>query len=326
MAEHELIALATRLGSRPFLVFATLSAVLVLALLVTAAVGGWAIRHARGIWDRAAALWAQLATLPVMQRLEQRVPLVWAIMRRLTAAEYLILHLALGLALAYAAVGFVELARAVTGEATIVRVDLALAAALHDAATPAGIQFMRAYTFLGGGAALTVLGVLVAIFLVIRRHWVRAIGWVVAVLGAGLINHGLKSVFERPRPSFAEPIAVSAGWSFPSGHSMGTFVTIGMLAYLVFTGLRSPTLRLVTVAAAMLWIVLMGFSRMYLGVHYLSDVLAGFAGGTVWLAGCVSGVEIAKRRGGYRLSAIGYQSPSAGDPPRDPRAPPANSE
>lgn len=296
MGEPELIALAERLGSRPFLVFAALAAVLILALLVTIVVGRWAIRHARGIWGAAAALWSRLATQPAVQRLEARFPFVWNLMRRLTATEYLVLHLALGLALAYAAIGFVNLARAVTGEALIVRIDLTLANALHDAATPTGIELMRAYTFLGGGIALAVIGVVVALYFVTGRNRVLAIGWVVAVLGGNLLNHALKGVFERPRPSFAEPIAVSAGWSFPSGHSMGTFVTIGMLAYLVFIGLRSSSLRILVVAAAMVWIVLMGFSRMYLGAHYLSDVLAGFAAGTVWLAGCISGVEIARRR------------------------------
>jgi undecaprenyl-diphosphatase len=296
MGEPELIALAERLGSRPFVVFAALAGVLIVALLVTIVVGRWAIRHARGIWGAAAALWSRLATQPAVQRLEARFPFVWNLMRRLTATEYLVLHLALGLALAYAAIGFVNLARAVTGEALIVRIDLTLANALHDAATPAGIEFMRAYTFLGGGIALAVIGVVVALYFVTGRNRVLAIGWVVAVLGGNLLNFALKGVFERPRPSFAEPIAVSAGWSFPSGHSMGTFVTIGMLAYLIFIGLRSSSLRILVVAAAMVWIVLMGFSRMYLGAHYLSDVLAGFAAGTVWLAGCISGVEIARRR------------------------------
>ena len=296
MAEPELIALAERLGSQPFLVFAALAAVLVLALLVTTVVGRWAVRHARGIWEMATRLWARLATRPAMQRLESRFPFVWKLMRRLTAAEYLVLHLVLGLALAYAAVGFVNLAGAVTGEALIVRVDLALANALHEAATPGGIEFMRAYTFLGGGIALTVVGVIVALYLITGGRRVLAIGWVVAVAGGGLLNRGLKGWFDRPRPSFEEPIAIVGGWSFPSGHSMGTFVTIGMLAYLVFLGVRSASLRIVVVAAAMIWIVFMGFSRMYLGAHYLSDVLAGFAAGTMWLAACISGVEIARRR------------------------------
>lgn len=296
MAAPDLVDLVARLGSRPFLVFGALAVLLVLALVVMVVVGRVAVRYAGIVWQGAATLWARLATRPAVQRLESRFPWVWTVMRRLTATEYLILHLALGLALAFAALGFVRLAEAVTGEALIVQVDLALASALHAAATPGGIEFLRAYTFLGGGIALTALGLAVAIILFARRRRVLAIGWIVAVLGAGLLNMGLKAVFARPRPSFAEPIAVSAGWSFPSGHSMGTFVTIGMLAYLGFITIRSPALRVLLVGAAMVWIVLMGFSRMYLGVHYLSDVLAGFAAGTVWLAACISGVEIARRR------------------------------
>ena len=103
MSEPELIALAERLGSQPFLVFAALAAALVLALLVTILVGGWAVRHARSIWEAATGLWARLATQPAVQRLESRFPFVWKLMRRLTAAEYLVLHLVLGLALGYAA-------------------------------------------------------------------------------------------------------------------------------------------------------------------------------------------------------------------------------
>lgn len=303
MAETELIALAERLGSRPFVVFAALALLLILALLITIGVGRIAIHYARRIWQRAATAWSRVATQPVVQGLERRFPIVWKVMRRLTATEYLVLHLILMLALAYAALGFISIAEAVTGEAAIVRVDLALANALHSAATPSGIEFMRAFTFLGGGKALTVLSVAVLIVLLLRRHRILAVGWAVAVTGGALLNGALKSIFERPRPSFADPIAVVAGWSFPSGHSMGTFIIVGMLAYVLFITIRSPTARLALVAAALVWIALMGFSRMYLGAHYLSDVVAGFAAGTVWLAGCVSGVEIARRRGGGRAHA-----------------------
>lgn len=302
MAETEVIALATRLGSEPFLVFAAIALVLVLALLVTISAGRLAIRYARRIWQRSATLWAQVATLPAVQRLERRYPVVWRILGRLTAAEYLLLHLLLGLALAFAALGFVRIAEAVTGEALIVQVDLAVANALHAAATPDGIAFLRFYTFLGGGRVLTALGLVVLVVLLVRRERVLAIGWAVASLGGGLLNGALKAVFERPRPTFADPIASVEGWSFPSGHSMGTFIIVGMLAYLVYIRVRSPALRIALVALAMLWIALMGFSRMYLGAHYLSDVLAGFAAGTVWLAGCISGVEVARRRSAGRLA------------------------
>ncbi len=96
-----------------------------------------------------------------------------------------------------------------------------------------------------------------------------------ALAGCGLLNTALKALFARPRPTFADPLAVAAGWSFPSGHSMGTFVAFGMLSYLGLLLLRTLRARLALVALALGWTVAMGFSRMYLGVHYLSDVLAG---------------------------------------------------
>ena len=294
------------------MVFGGLALLLVGALLVTVFTARWAVGHARGIWTGAATLWARLATRPSVQRLQDRFPFVWRLLRRLTATEYLILHLLLGLALAFAALGFIRIAEAVTGDALIVQVDMAVANALHEAATPAGIAFMSFYTFLGGGTALTVLALVVTVALVLRRQRVLAIGWFVTAAGGAALNGGLKALFERPRPSFAEPIHVTGGWSFPSGHSMGTFIIIGMLAYLIFIHVRSRGLRLLLVAVTMVWVTLMGFSRMYLGVHYLSDVVAGFAAGTVWLAGCISGVEVARRRWSGR--------PSPEQPVPEPRA------
>lgn len=282
--------------------FAGLALLLILALLVTVTTARWAIGHARGIWTGAATIWAQIATRPAIQRLQDRFPFLWRLLRRLTAAEYLVVHLVLGLALAFAALGFVRLAEAVTGQALIVQVDMAVANALHEAATPGGIAFLSFYTFLGGGTALTVLALAVAAVLLVRRERVLAIGWIIASAGGAALNGGLKALFERPRPSFAEPIHVTGGWSFPSGHAMGTFIIIGMLSYIIFIHVRSRGLRLLLVAATMVWVTLMGFSRMYLGVHYLSDVIAGFAAGTVWLAGCISGVEVARRRWSGRPS------------------------
>jgi membrane-associated phospholipid phosphatase len=125
---------------------------------------------------------------------------------------------------------------------------------------------------------------------------VLAAGWAIALAGAGLLNQALKAAFARPRPAFDEPLHVASGWSFPSGHAQATFVLVGMASYLGWRLARTTPRRLAIVSLASAWAIAMGFSRMYLGVHYLSDVVAGFAAGTMWLAVCISGLEIALRR------------------------------
>ncbi|WP_437812943.1 phosphatase PAP2 family protein [Sorangium sp. So ce1078] len=286
--------LAAAVGARPFLLLALLLTGTVGVLLGLVAVARLSERHARALWVRAVRAYRAAAEHPVTQR----YPWVARVLHELSAAEYLVIHLGLGLALTVAALVFVALANAVSGGASIVQVDLALARALHTSSSSAGVAALRAFTHLGSGWALTVLAIVVAAVLLKRRQRVLAVGWLIALAGGGLLNWTLKALFARPRPLFDEPLAVARGWSFPSGHSMGTFVTFGMLSYLALLFLPTLRARLAFAAFALGWTVAMGFSRMYLGVHYLSDVLAGFAAGSVWLAVCISGIEVARRRPG----------------------------
>jgi undecaprenyl-diphosphatase len=111
--------------------------------------------------------------------------------------------------------------------------------------------------------------------------------------GGALLNTGLKSVFHRARPTFASEFPVSS-WSFPSGHAMDSLIGYGLLAY--WLGERFPHRRFIIRYAAAALILLIGFARIYLGVHYLSDVIAGFAAGTLWLTVCITGYQFAERR------------------------------
>ncbi|WP_437326598.1 phosphatase PAP2 family protein [Sorangium sp. So ce381] len=288
--------LASAVGARPFLLLALLVTGTVGVLLGLVAVARLSGRHARALWALAVRAYAAAAAHPVTRRLSARFPAIARVLRELSAAEYLVIHLGLGLALSMAALVFVWLAEGVRDGEPIVGVDLALARALHASSSSAGVAALRAFTLLGTFWALALLAVVVAAALLRRGRRVLAVGWLFALAGGGLLNTALKALFTRPRPTFADPLAVAAGWSFPSGHSMGTFVAFGMLSYLGLLFLRTLRARLALVALALGWTVAMGFSRMYLGVHYLSDVLAGFAAGTVWLAVCISGIEVARRR------------------------------
>ena len=113
-------------------------------------------------------------------------------------------------------------------------------------------------------------------------------GWscVSCVFGGMLLNVVLKNLFVRPRPHFDDSVRVLTTFSFPSGHTMLAAVFYGALCAFVVSRLRGWMLRVLAVFAAIFMIVLVGFGRMYLGVHYLSDVLGAMAEGLAWLSVC----------------------------------------
>jgi undecaprenyl-diphosphatase len=98
----------------------------------------------------------------------------------------------------------------------------------------------------------------------------------------------MKLAFHRARPVLDDPLLTLASYSFPSGHVAGSTLMYGLIVAWAFTRTRRPLVRAAVVAAAAGAIVLVAFTRMYLGVHYLSDVVAAFAEGVAWLALCLS--------------------------------------
>src|SRR5215213_3146518 len=101
--------------------------------------------------------------------------------------------------------------------------------------------------------------------------------------------------FDQALPFFEHPLLTETSYSFPSGHAMESFVVYGMLAYFAVLALRTWKARVGVVCGAGLLVVLIGLSRMYLGVHYFSDVLAGYAAGGEWLSSLITGVETIRR-------------------------------
>jgi membrane protein DedA with SNARE-associated domain/membrane-associated phospholipid phosphatase len=234
---------------------------------------------------------------PPVARLQTRydAQLRW-LLRRLTPGQYLGLHLTVGLLTAAGGLWlFGGIAEDVLTGDPIVRFDLALDDYLHAHATPAPTKFFLIVTALGSTEAIVLLGVVVATFLAWGRRWLFLGSWLAAVAGSAFLNHVLKGLFERPRPHFEHPLLVETSYSFPSGHAMESFVVYGMLAYFAVLALRSWESRVAVVFEAALLVVLIGFSRMYLGVHYFSDVLAGYAAGGVWLSALITGVETIRR-------------------------------
>lgn len=146
-------------------------------------------------------------------------------------------------------------------------------------------------TALGNVATLTVLVLSVSVFLWLTRHKISAGLLMIAVAGSALLNTLLKDLFDRPRPRVVEAGTDVMTHSFPSGHSMSAFVAYATVAYL--GGRLGPThgLRWTTWTLAALLIAAVGASRIYLGVHYPTDVLGGYIAGLAWLAFVISALR-----------------------------------
>jgi undecaprenyl-diphosphatase len=234
-------------------------------------------------------------------RYARRIQAVNRVVARSSAlipSAYLGLHLTLGLVLTGAAVVFVGLAEEVLAGGEMARFDVAFARALHDEKSPAWERFFSSVSWFGSIQVLAMATVAVAIVLLAKRRTVLAIGWLAAQGGGALLNRVLKETFERTRPEFADPLLVSSSWSFPSGHAMGTFIFCGLGCYLLLRERPSWTTSAAALGLTVSWCGVMAFSRLYLGVHFASDVIAGLLAGTAWIAVCASAFEIIRRRGG----------------------------
>jgi membrane-associated phospholipid phosphatase len=197
-------------------------------------------------------------------------------------------HLRLGLpTLAVAAflqsvATFALLAQAYATRSPLVQVDAQLADTLHANLVPSATTTFAAVTTFGSTPVLALVASTVAAYLVRRGRRLDAALLAVTLGGAQLLTWILKAIFERPRPSFEDPVATASWFSFPSGHALSSIAVYGALAYLIVGGGRSSQARALVAGLALL-VALIGFSRLYLGVHYLTDVLAGYSAGLAWL-------------------------------------------
>jgi len=202
--------------------------------------------------------------------------------------QHLGLSVTLGIVAAVLCLGiFADLAEDVFSNEEIVTIDLLLANELHSRATPDITSLMK-FISLFGSQVVFVFSAVAAVYYAWRRKWLRVTLWALAVAGGEVLNLLLKSVFNRPRPSFADPLTIEQYTSFPSGHAMMSFIAYGLLAYFMCISIQSQRARIIVVFSAALIVLLIGISRMYLGAHYFSDVVSGFLVGGVWLAICIT--------------------------------------
>ena len=185
-------------------------------------------------------------------------------------------------------------------------VDVEFARFLREHATPRVTRWMLIVTNLHSTVAVCCYAALVGAVLAARRRWRRLATVFVCVAGGLALNVLMKLAFHRARPVLDDPLLTLASYSFPSGHVAGSTISYGLLVVWVFSRTRRLHWRVLAVVCAATAIALVAFTRMYLGVHYLSDVVAAFAEGVAWLALCLSALTIFWGRAPLRPS---------GDPP-----------
>ena len=216
---------------------------------------------------------------------------------RLSSESFVGLHLTVGLlTLAIAALLFVVIALSVSSGNALPLLDARINVWLHAHNTPGLTTLFLLISDLHSNLVVTLvtLGICACLWVKHLRYWILT--FVLTVFGGMLLNHLLKILFVRPRPYFDDPILVLTTFSFPSGHTMLAVVFYGALCVFAAARFRVWKFRVPVILVGILMICLVGFSRMYLGVHYLSDVLGAMVEGLAWLAICLIAVGILRTR------------------------------
>ena len=182
---------------------------------------------------------------------------------------------------------FATLATALMAGNSLRLADLAFANAVRASLPAAALPPFAALTHLADTATLTGLSISMALLMAALRQPALALGWALALAGNGVLTRSLKAIFGRARPLDQVAAWAETGFSFPSGHSSGAVVACGMLAYTVLR-LLPARWHAAALAAAVALALTIGASRVFLGVHFASDVIAGFASGGLWLLLCTS--------------------------------------
>ena len=168
--------------------------------------------------------------------------------------------------------------------------DIQMANWFHSHATPTLTRFMLTITNLHSTVAIAFYSVLMALWLIRKKDWHWLLTLLAIVPGGMLLNVLMKQAFQRARPVFDHPLLTLSSYSFPSGHTAASTVFYGALAAYLVCHLKPWRwgMAFVTAMSAAMMVALVGLSRMYLGVHYLSDVLAAAIEGVAWLAFCLT--------------------------------------
>jgi len=162
--------------------------------------------------------------------------------------------------------------------------DYRIGALFYNLRTPLRTTIVTIITRIGDVQTQTIITIIIMLILFMAKKWRTGIWYGLTVLlGAALLNNAIKNFYQRVRPENIDHLIEQGGYSFPSGHSMGSIIVFGGMIFLVFQASKSEAIKWSLGIFLGFLILSIGLSRIYLGVHYPSDVLAGFSLGFTWL-------------------------------------------
>ena len=176
------------------------------------------------------------------------------------------------------------------------RFDESVRQFVHDFATPVLTIIMQTASFLGSTLFLTIFGVIIVIALYLRKHRRGAMLFTITTVGASILLITLKLAFRRVRPEPFFDTILPASYSFPSGHSLAAFCFYGALAEILSERTDKLWQQTLVWISAVTMISLIGISRIYLGVHHPSDVVAGYAVGLIWVITIAIGDKLVRSK------------------------------
>ena len=215
--------------------------------------------------------------IPIFQqdlRFRKRGPArywLWLALAALTGGAFLILSS--------------EVCEATAGQPELIaKIDLACASLASEARTPALTQAFICLTALGSATTVSLFVLGAAVLLGMNRRYDQVAHLLIAAAGSALLAFLLKSHFKRPRPDNLVHLVKAQGFSYPSGHSLASAAVYFTFAVLLCRSFQKPLEKARIVLLSLVFIALIGLSRAYLGVHYISDVVAGLLVGIGWAA------------------------------------------
>jgi membrane-associated phospholipid phosphatase len=170
--------------------------------------------------------------------------------------------------------------------------DTAILLSIHQWANPVLDQVALTMTALGNPVFVVTIAISLFVLLLRWKQVWEAKIFGLACIGTVILDKGLKLFFARPRPQLWTRLIAEPSYSFPSGHALGSMVLYGFLAYILSSKFPRASGWIYGIAAGL--IAAIGMSRLYLGVHWVTDIMAGFSVGFVWLMTCVTLIKIQK--------------------------------
>ena len=220
---------------------------------------------------------------------------------RLSPRGYLGLQLTLGalvlLGAAWLFAGITE--DVITGD-PLTDVDVVVANWFGAHTTPPLTEVTLLISRLHGTIAMVSMVCGLAVFVAWKRQWYWFVTFLIVVPGGMLLNTLIKELIHRPRPDFADLVLTLSTYSFPSGHAAAATLFYGFIATYVIVHIREWRWRVMVAIVAFFVVILVGVSRMYLRVHYLSDVLGGMSGSVAWLVLCITAMNTLRQRAEQR--------------------------